>query len=261
MSNHKGENCCGNPRGWDSTKIVQPKCDVADTIRVDCNSESHFGGIAFIPIVLKDVELQALVESKITLPTPAREIKNVRRNVSITECKAIPSVANPCELKVFVGGKIHKNIQYVEDCSGFVRDFSVNVPFNCNQAVKVDNCFWTVSEKFSFKSTLTGERIFIDKKGHAADPYQSGGLTFEFYNEPIECRLLFSLVNDLDIHKNFDKRGRFKVIIEKAEVVLVFKLLQSQQVFKFPHGTEHDHEHKRKKKDHETECDHDHESK
>jgi hypothetical protein len=239
-------NYYGDHKGWDFPKYYKhPSCNVAQTIRVDCNSKSYPGGDVLIPVVLAEVELQALVESKITLPTPAREIKSIRRNVLITECKAIPSATNSSELKVFVSGKIHKNIQFIEDCSGYLKDYSVDVPFNCNLAVPVSHCE-KPHEQLSYKSTLTGERIFIDSVGYEAEPTQSGGLTFEFYNEPIECRLLFSLVNDLDMHKNFDKVGRFKTIIEKAEIVLIFKLIQSQQVHSFHHGKECVHEDKEK---------------
>lgn len=220
--------------GWDSHKTCPPEhCDEADTKRVDCNSFGYnYYPTALIPIVLSDVELQALVESEITLPTPAKEIKNIRRNVSITQCKAIPSVLTPYEVKVFVTGKIHKNIQYVEECSGYVRDYSVNVPFSCNHSVYVSR---TVKERFSKKSTLTNERIFIDDIGHGADNSQTGGRSFEWFNEPIECKLVFSAVNDLDLHKNIDGSGRFTKIIEKAEVVLLFLLLQSQQVPYYSH--------------------------
>ncbi|MBA4537063.1 hypothetical protein H1Z61_07870 [Bacillus aquiflavi] len=213
-----------------------PPCDKAKTIRVDCNSFGFsFGPTAFIPIVLGEVELQALVESEITLPTAAKEIKSVRRNISLTQCKAVPSaIPLSRQVKVFVSGVIHKNIQYVESCSGYLRDYSVDVPFSCNQAVFAPRAI----ELFSQKSTLTNERIFINEHGDGADKTTSGGLTFEFFNEPIECRLLFSVVNDIDLHKNIDSSGRFRKIIEKAEVVLIFKLLQKQQVPHCPCGME-----------------------
>ena len=124
-----------------SNQQFRQTCDLANTTQVDCNSTSLPGGNAFIPVVLGDVELQALVESEYTLPTPAREIKSVRRNVSLNQCRAIassiPSRGFFSQVKVFVSGVIHKNIQYVEDCNGYVRDYSVEVPFSCNQSLFV----------------------------------------------------------------------------------------------------------------------------
>jgi hypothetical protein len=199
----------------------------AKTIRVDCEGTSYFGGKAFVPIVLADAELQALVESEIKLPTAAREIKSIKRNVTVTQCKAIPSIiSGKPEVKVFISGVIHKNIQYVDDYKGYVHDFAVDVPFSCNEKFRV---FEKPDEYFSQKSTLTNERIFIDKKGHGANHHESGGATFEFYNQPIKCELLFSVVNDLDLFKEEDKYGRFHKITEKAEVVIFFKLTQKQQ--------------------------------
>lgn len=220
-----------NNESYYPNKHPQYQCDTAKTIRVDCNSASFPGGNAFIPVVLTDAELQALVESEITLPTAAKEIKNMRRNISLTQCKAIssaiPSFGFFFEVKVFVSGVIHKNIQYVEDCNGYLRDYSVDVPFSCNQTFRVRR---NPEGFFSHKSTATNERIFIDKNGHGADRYKSGGVTYEFYNEPIECKLLFSLVNDLDLYTEVDENKNFKKIIEKAEVILIFKLIQQQQV-------------------------------
>ncbi|WP_017473052.1 CsxC family protein [Amphibacillus jilinensis] len=204
----------------------------AKTTRVDCDSASYFGGNAYIPVVLADAELQALVESEIKLPSQAREIKSIKRNVHITQCKAIPSVIPGRgffpEVKVFVSGYVHKNIQYVDDYKGYVHDYAVNVPFSCNQSFRV---FRSPEEQFSQKSTISNERIYLDKKGHGADHHVSGGASYEFYNEPIECKLLFSVVNDLDLHKDVDQYGRFHKIVEKAEVVLFFKLYQKQQTF------------------------------
>ncbi|MCP3031579.1 hypothetical protein LF817_09475 [Halobacillus sp. A1] len=215
------------------------RCDEAKTLQVHCNN-LNLGGGYYLPVALADVEFQALVEAEIELPTCAREIKNVRRNVSLTQCEAIRSITFGgfySTINVFVSGVIHKNIQYVEDCDGYVRDYSVDVPFSCNQAVRVP-FFDTPRAELSQKSTATGEKIFIDKKGHHGDPEKSGGVTFEYYNEPIECRLLFSAVNDLDLYKDYNRRGNFDKITEKAEVVLIFKLLQSRQFPFFPCGEE-----------------------
>ncbi|MGV2620480.1 UNVERIFIED_CONTAM: hypothetical protein N8J90_04805 [Halobacillus marinus] len=222
------------PERKSSCSKQYPECDIAETVSVNCNSEG-FGGGFFLPVVLRDVELQALVESEITLPTAAREIKNVRRNVYLTQCKAIPSIATEASVNVFVSGYIHKNIQYVEECSGYLQDYSVEVPFSCNQTVEIENF---PTQFFSEKSTSTGERIFVDKKGMGGDHCVSGGLTFEYYNEPIECRLLFSAVNDIDLYKHVDKWGRFCKIVEKAEVLLIFRLIQSQQFDELPDGEE-----------------------
>lgn len=210
----------------------QPASDKAHTKTVDCfnRSFSPAGDLQRVPVfdiptVLAEVELQANVEADIKLPTPAREIKWIRKNVSLKQCKAIRSQTDPDFVKVFVTGVVHKNIQYVESSSGFIKDFSTDVHFSCNQQVRVFN---NVNEFLSRKASID-ERRFIDDKGHGADRCTTGSHTFEFFNEPIECKLLFAEVNELDLLKDFDKFSRFNRITEKMEVVLVFKLLQTQQ--------------------------------
>lgn len=219
----------------------QPKCDTAKTLRVDCDNTpySPYGNYLYYPVidvpaVLAEVELQADVEADIHLPTAAREIKHMRRNVSLKQCKAIRSEIDYGKVKLFITGVVHKNIQYVEDCSGFLKDYSVDVPFTCSQSVYVYN--YPDYEELSQKNTVY-ERRFIDDKGHGADRCTSGAFTYENYNEPIECKLVASFVNDIDLYKDFDVWGRFERITEKMEVGLFFKLLQTQQVnYRYGHG-------------------------
>lgn len=212
----------------------QLKCDQAKTLRVDCDNNSYPPDgkklkypVVDVPVPLAEVEVQAEVEADIYLPTAAREIKHMRRNVSLKQCKAIRSKMDPHKVKLFITGVVHKNIQYVESCSGNVKDYSVDVPFSCNQSVYVKN--YPDYENLSQKNTVY-ERRFIDKHGMGADNCTGGAYTYEYYNEPIECKLLFSFVNDLDLYKDHDAWGRFSRITEKMEVGLFIKLLQEQQV-------------------------------
>jgi hypothetical protein len=212
----------------------QTSCAQAKTLRVDCDSVSNpptgvdlTFPVADIDVSLAVVDLQVDVESDIHLPTPAREVKNMKRNVSLTQCKAIISSMNSGTVKLYVSGIVHKNIQYIDQCSGFMRDHSVDVPFTCIQAVEVFN--QPTEEILSNKNAIS-ERRFIDKKGHGADRCTSGAFTEEYYNEPIKCKLLYSFVNDIDLYKDFDNWGRFSRITEKMEVGLRIKLLQKQQV-------------------------------
>lgn len=99
----------------------QPDCDKARSITSDCVAVPFIGGDEETTVVLTDVELQALVEANIKLPSFARDIKQIRKNVKLTQCKAIPAGGNPNAVKLFVEGVVHKNIQFVEDCNGWVR--------------------------------------------------------------------------------------------------------------------------------------------
>jgi hypothetical protein len=207
----------------------EPHCDVAHSRGHDCVAvpfPSETG--EEITAVLADVELQTLVEADIKLPTFASAIKHIKKNVRLTQCKALPATGNPGAVKLFVEGFVHKNIQYVEDCSGVVKDYSVNVPFRCYQQVAVDIAPVFPFGEFSQKGNIF-ERRELDKDGMGADRCTMGSLTFEVFTEPIKCKLLFAAVNQWDILENFDNWGRFNHITEKMEVFLIIKLTQKNQ--------------------------------
>jgi hypothetical protein len=228
-------------------------CDKARTETVNCFADSDAPyskacpATVKVPVPLAEVILEADVESHIKLPTPAREIKWIKKNISLTQCKAIPAFFPPdhgCDpgyVKVFITGVVHKNIQYVEQCSGFVRDFSVDVEFSCNERVKIfepvqfpPNPFVdTQYPGFSVKNSVF-ERREITPDGLSADRCTGGALTYELFNEPIHCELLSAAINDIDLFKDFDRFGRFNKVTEKMEILLFFKLLQNQQIAQWP---------------------------
>jgi hypothetical protein len=209
-----------------------PSCDKADTKTVECNVEPFTtSGDVELTVVLADVIVQSMVEANIKLPTFAREIKQIRKNVSLKQCKAIPNILDPTgsTVKLFITGIVHKNIQFVEDCTGVVKDHGVDVHFSCNQLVELTNpVVFPFGTEFSVKNSVL-ERRELAKDGHGADRCESGSLTFEIFNEPIQCKLLFSVVNELDILTDFDNWGRFEGITEKMDVLLGIKLFQKQQ--------------------------------
>jgi hypothetical protein len=218
--------------------MVHEKCppqkpgDQAKVTAIDCTSVDFEleGNELNVPVIdtavaLAEIELTANVEADIHLPTPASEIKNIRKNVSLTQCKAVPSLSGPGFVSLFITGFIHKNIQF-SDGSGFIRDHHVDVPFSCNQTVELVNPTDFAS---SLKNTVV-ERRELAKKGHGADRCTHSQINFEFFNEPIDCKLLAAFINEVDLLKKFNKCGRFNKITEKMEVVLFIKLLQNQQV-------------------------------
>ncbi|WP_100334063.1 CsxC family protein [Bacillus alkalisoli] len=213
---------------------AQP-CDTAKTKRVDSSVDSSAPQVVEVqdvpvidvPVVLAEVELFANVEADIHLPTAAREIKVIRKNISLKQCESHIDRFRNNIAKVYVTGVVHKNIQYVESCSGYVKDYSVDVPFSFNQEVEIFN---PAQQFFSNKSSLTEEYRYLDKSKHGATRCKSGSFTFEYYNEPIECKLLYSDIFELDLYKDFDRFGRFNKVTEKMEIFLALKLLQTQQL-------------------------------
>ena len=237
----KNTNCSTNhcpsqlPSAQAKTKAVF--CEVQDT---SLDLTGAIPTAVDIPVALADVVLQADVEADIQLPSHAREIKWIRKNVSLKQCKAIPSVLDPTNrrVKIYVTGVVHKNIQYVEDSTGLIRDYGVDVTFTCAESVTLDNPiqYPILGFPYSVKSSVL-ERRELAADGHGANLCTDGSLTFEIYNEPITCKLIASAVNDIDLHKDFDTWGRFSRITEKSEIILVFKLLQKQQIATDVDGT------------------------
>jgi hypothetical protein len=208
-----------------------PACDTVKSKSLFCDVENFAtpgGEGAEERVILGDVLVQTLAEAHIQLPTFASDIKHIRKNVKLTQCKALPVTGNPNFVKLFVEGFVHKNIQYAEDCSGVIKDYSVNVPFSCFQQVQLTRPLLFPFGEFSVKNNVL-ERREIAKDGMGADRCTFGSLTFEINNEPVQCKLLASAVNQWDILNHFDNWGRFDKITEKMEVILVLKLTQLQQ--------------------------------
>ncbi|WP_226584271.1 CsxC family protein [Halobacillus litoralis] len=208
-----------------------PDSDRAKSKSVTAETASFFQGTEEITRVLGDVFIQSLVEADIELPSYARAIKNIEKNVYLTQCKAIPVVGSDY-VKLFVEGYVHKNIQYVEHDYGYVKDYSVNIPFKAYDKVQVGGTFPTF---YSVKDNILQYRE-LAKDGMGADRCEFGSLTFEINNEPIKCKLLASAINQLDIAHHFDNWGRFNKITEKMDLNLLIKLTQKQQTFGVDNG-------------------------
>ncbi|MBN9654795.1 hypothetical protein J0K78_11010 [Halobacillus sp. GSS1] len=219
---------CGN--GYGHGKKCPPlSSDVAKSKSLFTASEEFSSDDMEQTVILGDVLIQSLTEADFELPSYARAIKNIEKNVSLTQCKAIPVVGNPGYVKLFVEGVVHKNIQYVEDGYGYVKDYSIDIPFKAYDQVQLAN---PVDYPFGFEYSIKEnvlQRRELAKGGMGANRCEFGSLTFEINNEPIKCKLLASAVNQWDIVHHFDNWGRFNKVTEKMDINLVIKLTQKQQ--------------------------------
>lgn len=100
--------------------------------------------IAKIPVVLAEKDIQIDVEAMIELKEPFFEIKRIKKNVFLTQCKLVPTVGGrDCNGrmvsgKLFLEGFVEKNFEYATvDCtkhgvvSGDIKHTTVKVPFRC----------------------------------------------------------------------------------------------------------------------------------
>jgi hypothetical protein len=218
-------------------------CNPIEARRVDCDFKGFKpkGEKLKVPVIdalvpLAEVEVEADVEADIHLPEGvyAREIKRIRKNISIKQCKAVESSKGPWFVKLFITGIIHKNIEFVDDCDGTVKHFSTDVHFTCSDKVKLRNPIkdpWgDKGVAFSSKSSDNFEYRELSDDGMGANRCVTGSKTWEVFNEPIECKILGSHIREMDLLKNFNQFGQFDRFTEKMEVTLWIKLSQMQQV-------------------------------
>lgn len=196
-------------------------------------------GFAKVPIVIAEEWVQVDVESVERLPKPAKEIKRIRKNVHLTQCKLVQSQFtqpnnnnnnngfSPGNLKLFLAGFVKKNIEYVPSCSGGVMHHTVDVPFHC--VVPITAPLFE-DQQLSFKNGVN-ELVFNDKKGMGMDPKMQGFATFENFNEMPFCQLEFAGVTELDIAEDWKPHCNvFRSVREKMIVEMHLKILQVQQV-------------------------------
>ncbi|UOQ43323.1 hypothetical protein MUN89_15540 [Halobacillus salinarum] len=200
-----------------------------------------------VPVILSQVNFQTAVEAEVHLPTPAKEIKSIKKNVSLKQCNVLKHPFREDQVKLFITGIVHKNIQYVEACSGTVKDYSVDIPFTGSDDVKI---YKPVFQSQS-QTTSTTEYKNASCNHHGSNSHQTSSFTYESFNEPITCKLNYSDVIELDLFEDFDRFGRFNTIIEKMEVNLWLYLLQNQPTGNCsddtshkPHKPCHKHKHK-----------------
>ncbi|WP_216828214.1 CsxC family protein [Alkalihalobacterium elongatum] len=200
-----------------------------------------------IPVVIADEWIQVDVESVDRLPKLAREIKRIRKNVHITQCKLVQSqftnqdplndngVFTPGVLKLFLAGFVRKNIEFVPSCSGAVEHHTVDVPFHCVLPIPTPTDY--DDQQLSVKNGVN-ELVFNDKHGMGMDSKVQGFATYEFFNNKPYCRLEFAGVTELDISEDWKPHCHtFRTVREKMIVEMRLKVLQLQQVPPNGNGT------------------------
>lgn len=223
---------------------------------------NEFHLVGKIPVVLAEPVVQIDVESVIQLEEPAIEIKRIKKNVFVTQCKLIDTGYGKSG-KLFLSGFVKKNIEFATaDCinkqkkgvSGRIQHTTVNVPFNCvtkvhfvtpPQLSKKGN----VEETASFFKEIKGDE-FCGQEIIGNDPCELAFKHTEFFNERIFCELVEAKIFEDDTIKEHNEKffednvtkGHkvsececerdfvFDEIVEKMVIFIRLKILQKQQV-------------------------------
>lgn len=250
------------------------KCEtkiIASKTLSECPNEKlepfgkHGPLVAKIPVVLAEPNIQIDVESVIKLEEPALEIKRIKKNLFLTQCKVIAIFeekdgkhGGKCVYgKLFLKGFVRKNIEYAtlrntcfeNGCiSGDIRHTTCNIPFEC--VTKIDfvnppeifgSGFTSEVENFAsgFKSCELCSHPLL---GH--DPCEQEFKHLEVFSEKVFCELVQAKIFEADIYDGVKSSPEcfnehtFESFTEKMVIFLQIKLLQNQQV-KIPHFPTH----------------------
>ena len=190
---------------------------------------------AKVPVVLAERTVQVDIEAKIKLECPAIEIKRIRKQLFLTQCKLLPRVG-----KLYLSGYVRKNIEYAtakcssDECvSGDIKHTTCNVPFDCVTYIPyVLGAFpvFTANEEPTLLQTYSPKLM-------GADPCEQDFESTQFFNEKIFCELVSARFNEVDIcfenkkyFKDYDGEFEFQKFTEKLTCFITFKLLQYQQI-------------------------------
>ncbi|MEW9122103.1 MAG: CsxC family protein [Thermotaleaceae bacterium] len=206
------------------------------------------GAVAKIPVVLAELTVQINVNSIISLPEAALEIKDIKKHLKITQCLLLQNTN-----MLFIKGFIRKNIQYATRKSsnkdavcGDIKHCTVDTPFSCTTPITYNGIaplppIPSESTEFRYfrKQDVSGPD-FADKDHLlSSDLSEFNQISTEYYNELPYCELISSRIVEFDEYLNptVPKRGilpfeerEFKRIEEKAVIYLTLKLLQKRQV-------------------------------
>jgi hypothetical protein len=203
-----------------------------------------------IPVVLAEREIQIDIEAEFKLQDPYYEIKRIKKDVYLTQCKLLtPSDLNEdgnlISGKLFISGYVRKNVEYATaDCiedkivSGRIAHTTIDVPFTAVTSVQYTNPPLVNSREaqgeidfFSSCSCNDCEENIIGKS--ECEQSFEDNITF---NEMPYCELEGVRIIELDLLKDpieqFTNSNveTYNKVIEKMVVYVRVKLLQLQQV-------------------------------
>lgn len=236
---NKGNQGYNNPQPSDKHESKCKECEgkiIESNTLCDCPNTCpprfpHYK----VPVVIAEFTVQIDNESKIRLCEQAIEIKRIRKNVFLTQCRLISKTG-----KVFISGFVRKNIEYATmDCynhsgiCGDIKHTTVHVPFQCVTELK------NMRPVNIQPNPVTEETIYFDEKNMGRNMKETELHSEEFFNERVYCELVHASIHEADIVKECEKIGHmpvevtFQEFIEKEVICLTIKLLQNQQIYDY----------------------------
>ncbi|MBK5240077.1 CsxC family protein [Clostridium sp.] len=221
-----------------------------------CESNQHTSEVNLdtvtvkIPVVLTESTVTITIESYIKLDEVVLQIKRIRKNVYLNQCKLIPNSESgkPNTGILFIDGFIRKNIEYITKehndkgvtCEKVKHD-TVKVPFKCSTRVTFNAYpkFIPNTNQDEVEILQTSNKVFnpCGEDITVSDTLEQSFKTIEFFNEEVFCELISAEIVESDILENSinkdstgDLQQGFYNITEKVVLFLTIKLLQNQHV-------------------------------
>jgi len=228
------------------TKSATIPEDVAITVKP--HTTPFYGTHVKIPVVLAELLIQIPMHSVIKFDHPVLEIKQIKKNVKVTQCRLLqPSHGE--HAKLFIGGYVRKNIQYASptdivdgEINSRILSTTVEIPF---EKVAILPKFLTspVGPKYNTRresEILSHKKECCDKVDFNEFHQQS----IEYFNDDIFCEPIKSEIVEIDVpldakplkkllHGCHMDESFFTKMEEKMVLDLTVKVLQRQQI-QFP---------------------------
>ncbi|GAA0077259.1 hypothetical protein UT300005_16370 [Clostridium sp. CTA-5] len=203
-----------------------------------------------IPVVLTECNITITIESLLKLEDNILEIKHIRKNAYLNQCKLIQNSENdkPNTGILFLSGFIRKNIEYSTNeynfrgvLNGKLKHITIDIPFKCTTRVifKTPPKFKTNThpDKAEILQTNIGMCNPCKEDLNGRDIREQNFRSIEFFNEKVFCELISAEFLESDILENTTNKKckpnheqTFHDINEKVVLFLTIKLLQKQNV-------------------------------
>jgi hypothetical protein len=195
---------------------------------------SFKSGVAKIPIILSEFEMQIFIEALIRFPEPVFQIKSLEKSVFLSKCDLIPSTD-----KLFIKGFLKEDIEYAtvsniktHTISGDIKKSTFNIPFQCSTKVS-----FTVPPIMQENLSII-ELEIINPDKNSIDISEKNYEHFEFFNGEICCKLSEIEIMETNIKENvsplqntLEDAEVFKGMRKKIILTLKLNLIQKQEVF------------------------------
>ena len=213
--------------------------------------------IGKIPVVLAETSITIPVISNIKLEKRALEIKQINKNVYVTQCHLMETTPESCTGTLFIEGFVRKNIQYAtvscvsengQTISGGINHTTVRIPFRGTATVQFlkkpvlrGPIFNTTppADSVEYLGEFSNSKDICAEPVMGLNPCQKGFVHTENFNEPIFCELISAIIKEDDFQKcpkpissccenNIERT--FRTLEEKMLITITLKVLQKQQV-------------------------------